>query len=232
MKKTLLASLLGITLAISANNFVIAADLSKISVEKTAAIQQNKAPDEIVKVVITDVLETLNKHPEIKTDSKKLSALIEEKIVPHINFRRMTALAVGKDWRKTTEEQKLRLTKGFGNLLIKTYSNALAGYGDEKMVFKPLKMKPDDNEVNVRIEIHQAGNKPINFDTYLEKKDNAWFVYDVSVAGISLVTNYREQFNQTVRQGGFEALLDLLENKSDILVEKAKEETDNAMKQQ
>ena len=124
------------------------------------------------------------------------------------------------------------MTKGFGNLLIKTYSNALAGYGDEKMVFKPLKMKPDDNEVNVRIEIHQAGNKPINFDTYLEKKDNAWFVYDVSVAGISLVTNYREQFNQTVRQGGFEALLDLLENKSDILVEKAKEETDNAMKQQ
>ena len=87
MKKTLLASLLGITLAISANNFVIAADLSKISVEKTAAIQQNKAPDEIVKVVITDVLETLNKHPEIKTDSKKLNALIEEKIVPHINFR-------------------------------------------------------------------------------------------------------------------------------------------------
>lgn len=84
----------------------------------------------------------------------------------------------------------------------------------------------------MRIEIHQAGNKPINFDTYLEKKDNAWFVYDVSVAGISLVTNYREQFNQTVRQGGFEALLDLLENKSDILVEKAKEETDNAMKQQ
>ena len=159
MKKTLLASLLGITLTISANNFVIAADLSKISVEKTAAIQQNKAPDEIVKVVITDVLETLNKHPEIKTDSKKLTALIEEKIVPHINFRRMTALAVGKDWRKTTEEQKLRLTKGFGNLLIKTYSNALAGYGDEKMVFKPLKMKPDDNEVNVRIEIHQAGNK-------------------------------------------------------------------------
>lgn len=232
MKKTLLASLLGITLAISANNFVIAADLSKISVEKTAAIQQNKAPDEIVKMVITDVLETLNKHPEIKTDSKKLNALIEEKIVPHINFRRMTALAVGKDWRKTTEEQKLHLTKGFGNLLIKTYSNALAGYGDEKMVFKPLKMKPDDNEVNVRIEIHQAGNKPINFDTYLEKKDNAWFVYDVSVAGISLVTNYREQFNQTVRQGGFEALLDLLENKSDILVEKAKEETDNAMKQQ
>ena len=64
------------------------------------------------------------------------------------------------------------------------------------------------------------------------RKDNAWFVYDVSVAGISLVTNYREQFNQTVRQGGFEALLDLLENKSDILVEKAKEETDNAMKQQ
>lgn len=232
MKKTLLASLLGFTIAISANNFSFAADLSKISVEKTAAIQQNKAPDEVVKMVITDVLETLNKHPEIKTDSKKLNALIEEKIVPHINFRRMTALAVGKDWRKTNEEQKLRLTKGFGNLLIKTYSNALAGYGDEKMVFKPAKIKPEDNEVNVRIEIHQAGNKPINFDTYLEKKDNAWFVYDVSVAGISLVTNYREQFNQTVRQGGFDALLDLLENKSDILVEKAKEETDNAMKQQ
>lgn len=228
-KKTLITTLLGFAIAISTNTSAFAeVDISKISVEKTAAIQQNKAPDEIVKSVISEVLETISKNPSIKTDSKKLNALIEEKIIPHINFRRMTALAVGKDWRKASEEQKLRLTKGFGNLLIKTYSNALAGYGDEKMVFKPLKMKPEDTEVNVRIEIHQAGNKPIDFDTYLEKKDNVWLVFDVSVAGISLVTNYREQFNQTVRQGGFDALLDLLENKSDILVEKAKQETEKA----
>lgn len=179
-----------------------------------SAWAQEKMPDQVLKEVMDDVLSQLSSDESYRNDPAKMKQLVEQHILPHINFRRMTALAVGKDWRKATEEEKTRLTNAFSALLVRTYSNALANYGNEKVVYKPLKMNAGDTEVLVKMEIQQPGAKAVNFDTRMEKKDNTWKVYDVAVAGISLVTNYRDQFSQTLRQGGFPALIDLLENQS------------------
>ncbi len=181
---------------------------------------EEKQPDQVLKEMMGEVLTTLSSDESYRTDTAKLNQLVEKNIFPHINFRRMTALAVGRDWRKATEEEKTRLTNAFTALLVRTYSNALANYGNEKVVYKPVKMSEGVTEVLAKIEIQQPGSKPVNFDTRLEKKEGTWKVYDVAVEGISLVTNYRDQFAQTLKKGGFPALIDLLENQSQSLINK------------
>lgn len=178
------------------------------------------APDQVLQSVMNEVLTQLEKDPTYRQDSAKLKQLVEKNIVPHINFRRMTALAVGKEWRKASEEEKQTLTKLFSDLLIRTYSNALSSYGADaqKIIYKPLKMKAGDTEATVKMQLQQPGAKPIDFDTRMEQQRDGWRIYDVAVAGISLVTNYRDQFNQTLRQGGFAALIDLLQNNSQSLI--------------
>lgn len=182
--------------------------------------QALSAPDQVLQSVMNEVLTQLEKDPTYRQDSAKLKQLVEKNIVPHINFRRMTALAVGKEWRKASEEEKQTLTKLFSDLLIRTYSNALSSYGADaqKIIYKPLKMKAGDTEATVKMQLQQPGAKPIDFDTRMEQQKDGWRIYDVAVAGISLVTNYRDQFNQTLRQGGFAALIDLLENNSQSLI--------------
>lgn len=203
--------------------------LSVQAQNSTASLTVNSAPDVIVRTVMEEVLNDIRNDKEIKDGNvAKVVVLVETKILPHVNFRRMTALAIGKDWRKVDEAQKQRLTEAFKNLLIRTYANALVGYGEEKLVFKPLKMKDGADEVTVRVEVHQPGAKPIDFDTRMEKSDKGWKVFDVSLAGISLVTNYREQFAQEIRQNGIPGLIDLLENKSQGLVEAAQKATADA----
>lgn len=182
--------------------------------------QALSAPDQVLQSVMNEVLTQLEKDPTYRQDSAKLKQLVEKNIVPHINFRRMTALAVGKEWRKASEEEKQTLTKLFSDLLIRTYSNALSSYGADaqKIIYKPLKMKAGDTEATVKMQLQQPGAKPIDFDTRMEQQRDGWRIYDVAVAGISLVTNYRDQFNQTLRQGGFAALIDLLQNNSQSLI--------------
>lgn len=190
--------------------------------EKTAAAQNNAAlaPDVALKNMIDHILAELNKNAELRASPEKLKAFVQSQISPHINFRRMTALAVGKEWRKATEEQKQTLTNLFSDLLIRTYSNALSSYGADaqKIIYKPFKMKAGETEATVKMQLQQPGAKPIDFDTRMEKQEDGWRIYDVAVAGISLVTNYRDQFNQTLRSGGFPALIDLLQNHSQSLI--------------
>jgi phospholipid transport system substrate-binding protein len=119
----------------------------------------------------------------------------------------MTALAVGKDWKKASPGQQQQLTAEFKALLVRTYSNALTSYKNQKIVYKPFKMNPGDGEVLVRTEVIQPGSKPVQIDYNLEKADAGWKVFDVVVAGISLVTNYRDQFAQEVRSGGIDGLI-------------------------
>lgn len=167
-----------------------------------------KAPDVLVKDVTEEVLTTLRTDPAIKAgDANKTAELVETRVLPHFNFTRMTALALGKEWRKATPQQQQQLTAEFKTLLVRTYSNALTSYKNQKVVYKPLKMAPSDTDVLVRTEIHQPGNKPVQLDYSLEKQDSGWKVYDVVVAGISLVTNYRDQFGQEVRNGGIDGLI-------------------------
>lgn len=172
------------------------------------AFSSDEAPDVMVKRVTDEVLTIVRADKDIQSgNSKKAVDLVETKVLPHFNFHRMTALAVGRDWSKATPEQKKRLAKEFETLLVRTYSNALTAYRSQTVIYKPLKMQPGDTDVMVRTEIRQPGQQAVQLDYGVEKGDNGWKVYDVVVAGISLVTNYRETFAQEVRSGGIDGLI-------------------------
>ena len=167
-----------------------------------------EAPDVLVKRVTEEVLEIVRKDREIQDGStQKAIDLVDQKVLPNFDFRHMTALAVGKDWKKASPGQQQQLTAEFKTLLVRTYSNALTSYKNQKIVYKPFRMNPDDGEVLVRTEVIQPGSKPVQIDYNLKKSDASWKVYDVVVAGISLVTNYRDQFAQEVRSGGIDGLI-------------------------
>ncbi len=173
----------------------------------TAAFAED-APDVLVQRVTEEVLEIIRHDKDIQNGStNKVIDLVDKKVLPHFNFLHMTALALGKEWRKATPQQQQQLTAEFKTLLVRTYSNALTSYKNQKIVYKQFKMAPADTDVLVRTEVHQPGNKPVQLDYSLEKLDSGWKVYDVVVAGISLVTNYRDQFGQEVRNGGIDGLV-------------------------
>ena len=172
------------------------------------AVFAQEAPDAMVQRVTEEVLEIIRKDKDIQNgDTHKVIELVDKKVLPNFNFTHMTALALGKEWRKASPQQQQQLTAEFKTLLVRTYSNALTSYKNQKVVYKPIKMAPTDTDVLVRTEVHQPGNKPVQLDYSLEKLDSNWKVYDVVVAGISLGTNYRDQFGQEVRNGGIDGLI-------------------------
>ncbi len=176
---------------------------------------QEETPDALVKKVTDDVLTIVRQDKDIQSgNTRKAIELVEAKVLPNFNFQRMTALAVGRDWNKASAEQKKQLVEEFKTLLVRTYSNALTSYKDQTVRYKPTKMQGGDTDVLVRTEIVQSGNKPIQLDYSLEKQNDGWKVYDVVVAGVSLVTNYRETFAQEVRANGIDGLLQMLASKN------------------
>jgi len=185
---------------------------------------QETAPDVLVKNVTEEVLDVIRKDKDIKAGStKRAIELVEQKVLPHFNFTRMTALAVGKDWRQASPAQQKDLTEAFKELLVRTYSNALIAYKNETVDYKPFKMKPGETDVTIRTQINQHGGKqPIMLDYSLEKGAQGWKVYDVVVAGVSLVTNYRSSFATEVRNGGIDGLIKTLKAKNSSLEAAAK----------
>ena len=182
----------------------------------TALAQE--APDALVKRVTEEVLEIVRKDRDIQNgNTSRILELVDAKVIPNFNFQHMTALALGKDWRKATPAQQKQLTAEFQTLLVRTYSNALTSYKNQRVVYKQFKMKEGETDVLVRTEVDEPGRKAVQLDYSLEKLDAGWKVYDVNVAGISLVTNYREQFTQEVRSGGIDGLIQKLAEKNKSL---------------
>jgi phospholipid transport system substrate-binding protein len=197
IKKWLLALCLGLGLSVS------------------GAFAQDDSPDALIKQVTEEVLSIVRQDKEIqKGNTRKAIELVEAKVLPHFNFQRMTALAMGRDWNKANPEQKKLLSEEFKTLLVRTYSNALTGYRDQKIRYKPTRMEGNAADVVVKTEIQQSGGKPIQLDYSLEKQPEGWKVYDVIVAGVSLVTNYRDTFNQEVRANGVDGLIQMLVEKN------------------
>lgn len=179
------------------------------------ALASDLQPDVLVKDVTNDVLTIVRQDKGIQSgDTKKAVDLVEAKVLPHFDFKHMTALAVGRDWRSATSAQQEQLTEAFRTLLVRTYSNALTQYRDQVIDFKPLRVQPEDTDVQVRTEVKQAGAKPVQIDYSLEKTANGWKVYDVIVAGVSLVTNYRGSFSQEIRNTGIDGLIKSLQAKN------------------
>ncbi len=177
--------------------------------------QAQEAPDALVKHVAEEALSAIRADKDLQAGNPaKVKQLIESKLVPHFDTARMTALAMGRNWRSATPEQQKQLTEQFQTLLIRTYSNALTNYRDNKMNYKPLRMNPGDTDVVVRTEVTQPGQAPVQIDYSMEKTPDGWKAYDVVVAGVSLVTNYRDEFNDMVRKSGIDGLIKALADKN------------------
>jgi len=180
-----------------------------------SAIAQPLAPDVLVKNLTADVIESLRKDADIRSgNAGKAAALIEAKALPAFDFPHMTALALGKDWRQASPEQQAALTAEFRTLLVLTYSNALTAFRDQTVDFKPFKVEEDASDAVVRSEIRQPGAQSTRIDYTLSRGDSDWKIYDVTVAGISLVTSYRDQFSQQVRSDGIDGLIRTLHAKN------------------
>jgi phospholipid transport system substrate-binding protein len=180
-----------------------------------SAQAQEVRPDVLLKTMSDEVIAELRKDKAIQAgDSAKIAALVESKIVPHFDFRRITQIAVGASWRRATPEQQERLTQEFKTLLVRTYSGALASYRDQTIEFRPLRARPDDTEVTVRSQIRQSGAEPIAIEYDLAKTGEQWKVFDVRINGISLVATYRTAFAEEVSNRGVDGLINLLSRKN------------------
>ncbi len=181
-----------------------------------AALAQETPPDELVKSVMLEIQGIIAQDKEVQGgDRRKTIALIEQKALPHFNFPGMTALAAGPAWQKATPEQKKRLIEEFRNLLTRTYASSLSAFREQKLDFRPLRMKPTDTDVTVRVRVlQQGGGQPVDIEYDMEKSASGWKCYDVRVAGISLVVNYRTEFANLVRQGGVDGLIKAMETKN------------------
>jgi len=176
---------------------------------------QDAAPDQLVKTVTLEVVELITKDKEIQAGNRaKLVQLIDAKVLPHFNFSAMTALAMGQSWNKSNPDQKKRLTEEFRTLLVRTYASALAAYSEQKFDFRPLRAKPADTDVTVQVRVLQPGSQPVPIDYSMEKTASGWKVYDVMVGGVSLVANYRTEFNNVVRESGIDGLIKNLNAKN------------------
>lgn len=179
------------------------------------ALAQEVAPDALVQSVSQEVLEIIRKDKDIQTgNTKKTIDLVETKVLPHFDFARMTALAMGPNWRRATADQQKVLTDQFRTLLVRTYSTALSSYKNHAIDFKPLRAQPGDTEVVVKSEVKQPGQQAVTIDYSMEKTAASWKVYDVAVGGVSLVTTYRDTFTNEVRQGGIDGLIRSLSDKN------------------
>jgi phospholipid transport system substrate-binding protein len=147
-------------------------------------------------------------------DAAKIAALVEAKIVPHFDLRRITQLAVGPGWRRATPEQQDRLTQEFKTLLVRTYSGALASYRDQAIEFRPLRAAAGDTEVTVKSLIRQSGAESIAVEYDLARVGAQWKVFDVRIGGISLVATYRSSFAEEVRNNGVDGLIAQLSRKN------------------
>jgi phospholipid transport system substrate-binding protein len=177
--------------------------------------QAQEAPDVLVKRVAEDVLQTIRGDKDLQAGNQaKVKQLIESKLAPNFDFTRMTALAMGKNWRSATPEQQKVLTDEFRTLLVRTYSGALSNYRDNTMDYAPLRSNPGDTEVIVRTSVRRPGQAPVQIDYSMAKTPDGWKAYDVIVAGVSLVTNYRDEFNDAIKNSGVDGLIKMLADKN------------------
>ncbi|MFM2440588.1 MAG: hypothetical protein RLZZ349_315 [Pseudomonadota bacterium] len=175
------------------------------------------APDVLVKQTADDVLTIIKNDREIQAgNQQKLYAVIEEKILPNFDFDRVCRMVLGKNWKSATPEQQAIFQKEFRSLLLRTYSSALSKYKDQVIEYKPMRYEVDEKNVSVKTQILQSGGQPIAVDYSLVKGTAGWKVYDIVIESVSLVTNYRSQFSNEIRQNGLDSLNKKLADKNTV----------------
>lgn len=177
-------------------------------------------PDALAKNVTEEVLAIIRADKDIQAgNQKKVLDLVETKIVPHFNFAGMTQIALGKNWRQASAEQRKALTNEFRALLIRTYTTAFTQYKNQTVEYRPLRLAPGDNDVVVKSFIKQPSGQPIAVDYNMEKTDAGWKVYNMKIEGISLVENYRNTFNTEIQKGGIDGLIKTLADRNKSLAQ-------------
>ena len=187
------------------------------------AVSAQEAPDALVKRISQEVIDTAKSDKEIQAgNQKRVLELVEAKILPHVDFQRMTALAAGRFWREATPEQQKQLVNEFRSLLVYTYSGAISQVKDQKLEFKPMRADAADTEVEVRSQVVQArGGDPIQLNYRLEKLPTGWKIYDVNVLGAWLVETYKGNFAAEISKGGIDGLIKTLADKNKRLAASA-----------
>jgi phospholipid transport system substrate-binding protein len=174
----------------------------------------NSAPDVLIRQLSLETLEALKSDKAIQGgDVQKIITLVDTKVMPHVNFQRMTASAVGRFWRQATPDQQAKLEAEFKTLLVRTYVGALTQVKDQTIALKPLRAGAEDTEVVVRTEIRGKG-EPIQLDYRLEKTPAGWKIYDVNVLGIWLADQYRNSFAQEIGANGIDGLIKALADRN------------------
>lgn len=195
--------------------------LATVSVAFTGVASAQEAPDTLVKRISEDVINSAKADKAIQAgDTKKVIDLVESKILPHVDFQRMTSLAAGRFWRQATPEQQQQLTTEFRKLLVFTYSGALSQVKDQTIEFKPLRADPSDTEVEVRSQVNMPRGEPIPLNYRVAKGASGWKIYDINVLGAWLVETYKGTFASEINKGGIDGLIKALADKNQKLANK------------
>jgi phospholipid transport system substrate-binding protein len=179
------------------------------------ALAQDIAPDELVRKVTADVLDTIKSDKQLQAgDRKKALALAEQKILPHVDFREAARLATGKAWQGATPEQQERIVGEFRSMLVRIYSNAIGVYKGQTMKVLPVHLAPGATEVTVRNQYLSSGQPPVPVEYAMKKKPEGWMIYDITVDGVSLVLTYRGEFDEITRTAGVDGLIKRMKEKN------------------
>jgi phospholipid transport system substrate-binding protein len=197
--------------------------LSVLFVGPVLAQSAQTAPDAMVRDLTNEVLEAIRGDKAIASgDIGRVQKLVDEKILPYVDFQKMTQLAVGRGWRNATPEQRAALTREFHTLLVRTYSGALSQVKDHQVQMRPFRAQPTDTDVLVRTSVVPSRGDPIQLDYRLEKQAAGWKIYDVNVLGVWLVENYKTQFASEISAGGVDGLIKSLTDRNRQLAEAKK----------
>ena len=181
----------------------------------SAVPSASAAPDALVRDLSNEVLATIKADKALASgDVNRVQKLVDEKILPYVDFQKMTQLAVGRGWRQATPEQRTALTREFRTLLVRTYSGALSQVTDHQVQLRPFRAQPTDTDVLVRTNIVASRGDPIQLDYRLEKTDAGWKIYDVNILGVWLVENYKTQFASQINAGGVDGLIKTLTDRN------------------
>jgi phospholipid transport system substrate-binding protein len=211
IKKSVRAAVLGLTLSGAS----VATFTGAMFISSSAMAQAQEGPEALIKRVSGEALDRIQKDPELAAgDIKKINTMIDQVIMPHVNFQRMTALAVGRSWRSATPEQQKQLQSEFRSLLVRSYANAFAAAKDRTIRVKPVRMEAADTEATVNTELVPKRGDPVTVGYRLEKAADGWKAYDVNILGVWLVDNYRNQFTQEINAKGVDGLIKSLAEKN------------------
>ncbi|MEY4730014.1 MAG: hypothetical protein RL020_1172 [Pseudomonadota bacterium] len=188
--------------------------LAIVTLTATSVFAADQAPDELVMAAAQEVMQIIKADKGVVADKNKLYQLVDAKVLPHFDFNRMTQLAMGRNWKTASDAQKETLVKEFRQLLVRTYSTSLSQFKNQTIDFKPTKVAEADTETTVKTLVNQPGGSPVPIDYSMQKGATGWKVFDVTVEGVSLVTNYRGEFNEQIRNGGVDGLVKTLADKN------------------